>query len=118
MRNGNYVPFQEGITMSKKSIIDSVRVGSPCGESWEKMEGNERIRFCSHCAKSVHDLSQMTRKQASKFVLGESRDICIRYISVPGTTRPMFADQLLQITRRTPGIAAGVMSASVALSAQ
>src|SRR6476469_10104 len=81
------------------------------------MEGNEKVRFCSHCAKSVHDLSQMTRKQASKFVSSECRDICIRYVSVPGTPRPMFSDHLLQITRR-PGIATGIMSASVALSAQ
>lgn len=102
--------------MSKKSFIDSVKVGSPCGEDWEKMSGNERVRFCSHCSKHVNNLSEMTRKEAARFVRGSGGDICIRYIADPVTRQPMFANQLLQITRRAPGIAAGVMTASMSLS--
>lgn len=102
--------------MSKKSFIDSVKVGSPCGEDWEKMSGNERVRFCSHCSKNVNNLSEMTRKQAARFVRASGGDVCIRYIADPVTRQPMFANQLLQITRRAPGIAAGVMTASMTLS--
>ncbi len=102
--------------MSKKSFIDSVKVGSPCGEDWEKMSGNDRLRFCTHCSKHVNNLSEITRKEAARFVREAGRDICIRYIADPVTRRPMFANQLLQITRRTPGLAAGVMTASMSLS--
>ncbi len=102
--------------MSKKSFIDSVKVGSPCGESWEKMSGSDRVRFCSHCSKQVNNLSEMTRKEAARFVRHAGGNICIRYIADPVTRQPMFANQLLQITRRAPGIAAGVMSASMSLS--
>lgn len=102
--------------MSKKSFIDSVKVGSPCGEAWEKMSGNARVRFCSHCSKHVTNLSEMTRKEATRYVRSAGGDICIRYIADPVTRQPMFANQLLQITRRAPGIAAGVMTASMSLS--
>ncbi|MGB7200935.1 MAG: ankyrin repeat domain-containing protein [Pyrinomonadaceae bacterium] len=102
--------------MSKKSFIDSVKVGSPCGEDWKQMSGNARVRFCSHCSKHVNNLSEMTRKEAARFVRGAGGDICIRYITDPVTRQPMFANQLLQITRRAPGIAAGVMTASMSLS--
>lgn len=47
---------------------------------------------------------------------GSGGELCIRYLIDPRTQRPLFAEQLLQITRRTPGLAAGVMTASVALS--
>lgn len=102
--------------MSKKSFIDSVEVKSPCSEDWNKMSGTDKVRFCSHCATSVSNLSEMTRKQATRLVRASGGKLCIRYIADPRTRRPMFAEQLLQITRRAPGVAAGVMSASIALS--
>ncbi len=102
--------------MSKKSFIDSVEVKSPCSEDWHKMSGTDKIRFCSHCSTSVNNLSEMTRKQATRLVRASNGNLCIRYIADPKTKRPMFAEQLLQITRRAPSVAAGVMSASIALS--
>jgi hypothetical protein len=35
-----------------KKFIDSIRVADPCHESWDEMTGNDRVRFCSHCAKT------------------------------------------------------------------
>jgi hypothetical protein len=64
--------------MSKKSIIDSVRVGEPCSEQWEKMRGNDRVRFCSHCTRDVTNLSAINRKEASRLVLASGGNICIR----------------------------------------
>ncbi len=102
--------------MSKKHFIDSVEVKNPCTEDWEQMHGNDRVRFCSHCSKHVNNLSEMTRKEAMRLVRASGGNLCIRYIQNPATKRPMFAEQLMQITRRTPGLAAGVMTASIALS--
>ena len=103
--------------MSKKSFIDSVEVKSPCTENWDKMHGNDRVRFCSHCTKDVKNLSAVTRKEAMRIVRASNGGICIRYVRDTVTNRPLFADQLLQITRRAPGLAAGVMTASLSLSA-
>ena len=102
--------------MSKKSFIDSVEVKSPCSEEWNKMHGTDKVRFCSHCSTSVNNLSEMTRKQATRLVRASGGKLCIRYIADPKTKRPLFAEQLLQITRRAPSVAAGVMGASIALS--
>ena len=102
--------------MSKKSFIDSVKVGEACSEDWEKMDGNDRFRFCSHCSKHVNNLSEMTRKEAARFVRASDGNICIRYTVDPRSQRPLFANQLHQLTRRAPGITAGVMTASIALS--
>jgi hypothetical protein len=102
--------------MSKKSFIDSVEVGAPCSEEWSEMKGNDKVRFCSHCSKHVNNLSEMTRKEAMRFVRSSHGDLCIRYIVNPATRRPVFAEQLLQITRRASPVAAGVMSASLSLS--
>jgi len=102
--------------MSKKSFIDSVKVKNPCTEDWDEMHGNDRIRFCSHCSKHVNNLSEMTRKEAMRLVRKSNGSLCVRYVQNPATRQPMFAEQLLQITRRTPAFAAGVMTASIALS--
>ncbi len=101
--------------MVKKYSVDSIRVSSPCTESWEMMRGNDKIRFCSHCSTNVNNISQMKRREASKLVKKSKGRLCIRYIQHPVTKSPVFADRLYQISRRA-GIAAGVLGASLAVS--
>ena len=101
----------------KKKFTDSLRVNDPCTESWDEMFGNDRVRFCSHCAKNVNNLSAMTPKEARKLVRRSGGSLCIRYIQHPETKAPVFADTLTQITRRrVPLMAAGVMTASLSLA--
>lgn len=102
--------------MSKNSFIDKVSIGSPCSQDWNKMRGNDHVRMCDHCVKEVNNLSEFTRKDAKHLIRTKGKNICIRYIQDPVTKRPLFADQLHQITRRAPGITAGVMTASLSLS--
>ncbi|MEO6050499.1 MAG: carboxypeptidase regulatory-like domain-containing protein, partial [Pyrinomonadaceae bacterium] len=64
----------------------------------------------------MKNLSAVTRKEAMRMVRASDGNICIRYITNPVTQRPMFAEQVFQITRRAPGFAAGVMTASLSLS--
>jgi hypothetical protein len=101
--------------MSKITFLDSIDIKSPCSESWNQMQGNEQIRFCSHCAKDVHNLSEMTRKQARKIVAQADGGICVRYIRRPDGRIQTIKNTLHQITRQT-GIAAGVIGASLAAS--
>lgn len=61
------------------SLLDGVRVASPCTAGWENMTGDERVRFCGDCKKNVYDLSQMTRAEAEDFVREhEAEGACIR----------------------------------------
>src|SRR4029079_7765893 len=103
--------------MSKKHFIDSVRVKDPCTQAWDEMIGTDKVRFCTHCAKDVNDLSAMTRKEAVKLVRKSGGALCIRYVAHPRTARPVFAEELTQLTRRrAPLMAAGVVSASLSLA--
>lgn len=101
--------------MSKITFLDSIDVKSPCSESWDEMQGNEQIRFCSHCAENVHNLSEMTRKQARKIVAQSNGKICVRYVRRSDGRIQTIKNTLHQITRRT-GIAAGVLGTSLAAS--
>lgn len=101
--------------MSKKSLVDSIEIKSPCSESWDAMTGNEKVRFCSHCSKNVNDLSQMTRKKAMRLVRDSGGNLCVRYVKNPVNNQPIFAEKLYQITRRA-GLAAGVLGTSLAFS--
>lgn len=103
--------------MSKKKLIEAIEVKSPCSESWDEMEGNEQVRFCSHCSKSVNNLSEMTRREAVRLVRASGGNLCIRYVKHPKTSKPLFAENLYRITRRAPGLAAGVITATISLSA-
>jgi hypothetical protein len=101
--------------MSKKSLIDSIEVKTPCSEDWNEMKGNSKVRFCSHCSFEVNNISELTRKQAMRLVRDSRGRICVRYIKNPVTSKPVFAGKFYQITRRA-GLAAGVLGASLTLS--
>ena len=102
--------------MSKKTLIDSIEVKNACSENWNAMRGSDTVRFCGHCDLNVNNISALTRKQAMKLVRQSDGRICVRYIKNPVDNKPLFADKLYQISRRA-GIAAGVLGASLALSA-
>jgi hypothetical protein len=102
--------------MSKKNIIDQIQVEVPCKQDWKTMHGNDAIRFCDHCSKSVTDLSSMTRKRAIKLVLESAGRLCVRYVEDPNSRAPIFADHFVRLTRRASPIAASVLSASFAMS--
>lgn len=66
--------------MSKNRNLDErLKVLSPCSESWAEMVGNDKVRFCSHCQKSVHNLSEMTRQEALDLAFKSNGRLCVKY---------------------------------------
>jgi hypothetical protein len=104
--------------MSGKRFADSLRVATPCNEDWEQMSGNDVVRLCSHCSKHVNFVSQMTEKQARRLVRNSGGKLCVRYIADPVTKRPLFAEQLVNITRKRSRAAAGAFSTLLAFATQ
>jgi ankyrin repeat protein len=102
--------------MPKNSFERSLRVDKPCNQAWEEMTGNDTVRFCSHCAKNVNFISGMTRREARRVVKRSSGRLCIRYEKDSTSGQPLFADSLIQITRRAPRLAAGVLGATFGLA--
>src|SRR5688500_20377721 len=99
----------------QKSFIDSIKVENPCTEKWEEMTGNERVRFCSHCAKDVNNISEMTRKEAARLVRKSGGRLCVRYRTDPGTNSPVFSARVTSFARQTA--AAGVLGTSLVAAA-
>jgi hypothetical protein len=102
--------------MPKKSFLDSIEVKTPCSQSWSEMAGNEQVRFCSHCAKDVHNLSEMTRREARKIVAKSKGGICVQYIRRPDGRIQTANQKLYKIANRASRLAAGVFSASLSFS--
>lgn len=58
-------------------FLESLRIASPCQESWEKMEGDDRVRFCGTCQKHVYDMRYMSRDEAEDLVRATEK-VCVR----------------------------------------
>ncbi len=58
--------------------LEDVTILSPCPASWEKMDGNDRIRFCGECGKSVYNIALMTRDEAAMLMSHVDGPSCVR----------------------------------------
>lgn len=103
------------------TLLSQVRVESPCGQDWSTMHGNDQVRFCDHCAKHVHDLSEMTAEAAMKLVEKSGDELCIRFIPNPDgspKTKNEPAERLTPGYRLPmPRLAAGLLTAALTLGA-
>ncbi len=64
---------------SGRVSLDVIHVAEPCHESWEKMAGDERVRFCDGCNKHVYNLSAMSRPDAERLVCEAAGPLCVRF---------------------------------------
>lgn len=61
------------------SPLEDVKVASPCPADWEKMVGDERVRYCGQCSLHVYNLSGMTKREAEGLVANAEGRLCVRY---------------------------------------
>src|SRR6202142_1811954 len=59
--------------------LDNLRMASPCKADWDGMLGNDRVRFCAQCGKSVYNLSDMAREEAEAFLREVEAAPCVRF---------------------------------------
>jgi hypothetical protein len=69
--------------MRDQSIVDKVRIASPCHARWEDMVGNDRARFCGQCRKNVYNFSAMTRAEVESLVRDKEGQLCGRFYRRP-----------------------------------
>jgi hypothetical protein len=98
--------------MKHKNLLDKIDVKTPCHESWDEMIGSDEVRFCSHCAKNVHDISAMTRQKAEKLVKESNGNLCVRYVKTPTGKLISALPKFTQI-RRNATIAASILATSL-----
>lgn len=55
------------IDAETRSLIDSLKIASPCPMLWENMleTGDQAVRFCGECKKDVYDVSKMSAERTS-----------------------------------------------------
>jgi hypothetical protein len=70
--------MQDNTRARNLPLLDNIRIASPCSESWEGMEGDERVRFCGGCSKFVYNLSSMTEREAQDLIAGNEGRLCVR----------------------------------------
>ena len=81
---------------------DSVKIESPCHESWDAMRGEGARRFCGVCQKDVHNLSAMGHDEAQALLAATANEsLCVRYSSeADGTLRFRDLVPRASLTRR------------------
>lgn len=68
------------------SLLDRVRIASPCNVPWESMKGDNRTRHCDQCNLNVYNLADMPRSEAERLVEEHEGRMCARmYIRDDGT---------------------------------
>jgi hypothetical protein len=60
------------------TILDSIRVASPCPAKWSEMIGDDRTRFCGSCEKHVYNISAMTVEEATMLIREREGNLCAR----------------------------------------
>src|SRR4051812_8788284 len=66
--------------------LDVIDIASPCSQSWEKMRGDSRRRFCEECKLHVYNISELTREAAQALIESHQGRLCIRmYRRADGT---------------------------------
>ena len=62
------------------TFLERVEVAAPCHADWEKMQGDERARFCQDCKLSVYNLSDMSKVDAENLLHAyEGKGLCVRF---------------------------------------
>jgi len=59
--------------------LDVIEVKNPCPADWTQMTGDATRRFCSHCKKFVHNLSEMPADEAERLVCESGGNLCVRF---------------------------------------
>ena len=72
------VPWALGHRDPLRARLDELRIATPCGASWDAMEGDERTRHCKQCDRSVHDLSHLTLREARLLLARREGRLCVR----------------------------------------
>src|SRR5689334_9880496 len=102
--------------MSRKELIQQLRIAGPCEVDWDSMIGNDRVRFCEHCRLSVHHVDSLNRKQLRRLIARSHGRLCVNYTQPNVATGVNAFPILHKIGRRTSALAAGAFSATLSIS--
>ena len=102
----------------RKFLLQQIQVKNPCRVSWDSMVGNDYVRFCEHCHLSVHNLSQLNRKEIRHLIDKSEGRLCVQYIRRPdgSLVTNNSLEKLPRIGRRVTRVAAGAFTATLSVT--
>jgi hypothetical protein len=101
--------------MKRKTFLDLVRIPTPCEKLWDEMLGDEKIRHCIYCDKDVHNLSEISSKEAEKLIFKSKGRVCVR-MTRDESGKIVTSDQKYYQIKRKTKFAASVLSVTLALT--
>jgi hypothetical protein len=63
-----------------------LRIASPCSADWDRMQGDERVRYCPECKLNVYNFAAMTSAEIEKTVENREGRLCARFYARPDGT--------------------------------
>lgn len=66
------------MTHKSEDMWENIRIARPCKADWEKMTGDEKVRFCGQCKKNVYDISSMSKAEAEQLMEEKEGKMCVR----------------------------------------
>lgn len=106
-------------TKPRPTVVQNLRVASPCPIRWEQMSGDDCVRRCQECKLDVYNLSDMTASEAEKLLAAREGRLCVRFHQrADGTviTRDCPVG-IRSLIRRASRIAGAALSAVISLNA-
>lgn len=64
---------------AEPNLLNTIHVASPCSAAWDRMEGDDRARYCGECRKHVYNLSDMSTAEAEALVREKEGNLCGRF---------------------------------------
>ena len=61
------------------SPLNRVSVATPCPADWDRMVGDDRVRFCGQCELNVYNLSAMSTDDAESLIARTEGRLCVRF---------------------------------------
>jgi hypothetical protein len=80
--------MNSGDLSENEGLIGRIYIEKPCESAWEKMTGNDTVRFCQQCNLNVYNISDMSDKEAEAILAKGKKDgrLCTRlYLRPDGT---------------------------------
>lgn len=63
-------------TTTTPRVLDQVSIQQPCPMSWDKMIGDDRVRFCDQCQRQVWNFFEMTDAEIAEVVRSNPESLC------------------------------------------
>jgi hypothetical protein len=56
-----------------------IRIASPCSADWNRMAGDERVRYCPECKLNVYNFSEMSDADIESIISHRDGRLCARF---------------------------------------